>query len=242
MIMPNGAISEDLLNCITIEKYIATHAKHWYEYATSDECGRRMKNGDLRVVVGCDKVSSWGIATFATAVAQRVHLEFKGIDHETPASRNYMWDCLGTVNGRVGPDDDEIQGLSQETGTPLKNQCVFLRTISLALSEKFWNELAVHQVRSSNLMYSLPDLASPPAAGESDISQVNITYSTKLGLPVSHDSILCLGAQDVEFCQVLHPSMSLNEILLKKVRIHPTSTTSFFKLFRSTISIQTQIW
>jgi len=44
-----------------------TH-EHWYKYNTTDKRGRPVENGDIRIVVGCDKVSSWGIATLASSL------------------------------------------------------------------------------------------------------------------------------------------------------------------------------
>jgi hypothetical protein len=78
LVMPDGALSEDLRNYKLVEKYIADNAKSWYEYVESDDCGMPTENGDIRVVVGMDKVSSWGMATFENVnVEEPLRFEFK---------------------------------------------------------------------------------------------------------------------------------------------------------------------
>lgn len=145
LMMPNGSLSQDLLNSKAIEKYVKDNAETWYEYVTNKR-GRMVNNGDIRLVIGFDKVSSWGIATFAKTVGQQVRLEFK---KTKSGNRGYRWNCIGTGNGRVGPSNAEMCGLQSDSDpSPLQNQCVFVRTMNFTLSGELWNKSAVHQVRS----------------------------------------------------------------------------------------------
>jgi len=78
LILPNGGTAEDLLNHTLVKKYIAENAKSWYNYI-KEERGREVDNGDIRLVIGFDKVSSWGIATFARSIEEQIRLEFKTV-------------------------------------------------------------------------------------------------------------------------------------------------------------------
>ena len=152
LIMPNGSTATNLLNTHLVEEYIRKNAKHWYKYATNRR-GRPVENGDIRIVVGCDKVSSWGIATLASSHEACTRLEFKGIRDPTTS---HTWSCFGAASGRVGPRDEEMQNLRAETNTaPIQNQCVFVRTMNITVSEGTWNEMAILQIRSGN--DGLPD-------------------------------------------------------------------------------------
>jgi len=147
LIMPNGSTATNLYNTRLVEEYMHKNAEHWYRYVIHRR-GRRVENGDIRIVVGCDKVSSWGIATLASSLEACTRLEFRGIRDPTTS---HSWSCFGAANGRVGPHDEEMQGLRTETNTaPIRNQCVFVRTLNATMSEETWNEMAVLHIRSGN--------------------------------------------------------------------------------------------
>ncbi|KIM38586.1 hypothetical protein M413DRAFT_75933, partial [Hebeloma cylindrosporum] len=56
--MPQGSHAEDLANVARFRKYFADNAESWYRYI-NNECGREIRNGNLRLVIGCDKASAW---------------------------------------------------------------------------------------------------------------------------------------------------------------------------------------
>jgi len=124
--MPDGATTQNLLNTRGLRAYISSKVRDWYTYVT-ETCGREIKKGDIRVVVGVDKVSSWGIATSAYNIGQTASYVFK---HDPNYA--YTWDCTGG-SGRVGPPDAEIQDLIEGSAV-LENQCVFVRTMDFTLS------------------------------------------------------------------------------------------------------------
>ena len=130
--MPEGALTQNLLNSQVIRKCIAKNARSWFEYAR-DTRGRIVENGDIRVVVGWDKVCSWGIATSKSTSGQSVSLAFK-VDDKAGSSRVYCWECIGSGGGRVGPHEDEIADLRQKGEGVPQNQCVFVRTMDFSLA------------------------------------------------------------------------------------------------------------
>ena len=152
LIMPDGATAEDLLNHALVEEYIAKNARSWYTYITKKR-GRKVKNGDIRLVVGFDKVASWGIATFGNCVEEQVRFEFKTNDSNQAASRAYSWTCVGSGSGRVGPHKKEMDGLrepSEPSSFVLENQTVFVRMLNFNLKGETWDDLTTHEVRSSD--------------------------------------------------------------------------------------------
>ncbi len=162
LIVPKGAISEDLLNRKILDKYAI------------DDCGRTVNNRDIRLVIGLDKVPCRAIATFERTVNQQILLEFKGINGENTGT-TYTWNCVGNGKGRSGPLKEEISDLRSEIDTPpiLRNQCVFMRTLNSSLSGEVWRESFVHRVRSGKGGSLGPAPSNYPLnGGTSGVSQV----------------------------------------------------------------------
>jgi hypothetical protein len=133
--MPKGAETQDLLNKWGLGHFISRNAREWFRYARYTR-GRNVENGGIRVVVGVDKVSSWGIATSTCNTGQTASFVFK-----RDSTHTYRWDCIGG-SGRVGPQKGEIQDLMEDDGiTTPQNQCAFVRTMNCTLSEKIWREI-----------------------------------------------------------------------------------------------------
>jgi hypothetical protein len=148
--LPNGAVSQELVNTASFQRYIADNIVGWYKYA-KEVRGWSIKNGDLRVVVGVDKTSSWGMATFASRTEVRdVQLQFRQIDHpESDSGGMYRWEYEGMVNAaRVGPSHRQIDALvppnaeSRSQQSPsFENQCIFVRTLNTNLQDDTWQTM-----------------------------------------------------------------------------------------------------
>ena len=144
--MPEGAISEDLENLPKFQEYASANVKKWYKYINGP-LGREAKNGDVRLVVGCDKATSWGMAALSNAI-RHSQLKFKPLDAQSPGSRRcgYTWEYSGIANAKVGPDEGEINELRgglDVSATPDKflNQCLFVRTLNVTLNDDNWESL-----------------------------------------------------------------------------------------------------
>jgi hypothetical protein len=137
--LPQGSDAEDLCNLARFRQYLSAHEVNWYLYVNGIR-GREAKNGDLQLVVGCDKTSSWGMATFANSTAQTSHLKFK------PTSEGgYGWEYSGMVEASAGPDSQETEELratdrSGHSGL-YKNQTLFVRTLTATLPDDVWQAL-----------------------------------------------------------------------------------------------------
>ena len=144
--MPDGAFQEELGNLSKFRDYIAVHATNWYKFVNGPR-GREAQNGDVRVVVGCDKSTSWGMATFAnTSSAQQSNfrLKFRPLQGQQRSQRNtgitYAWEHSGVAEVRVGPEPGENDELGETPTRQLRNQCLFMRTLSVTLSDRVWAE------------------------------------------------------------------------------------------------------
>jgi len=220
--MPDGAATEDLMGHKPLRQYVAKNAESWYWFVREVR-GREVENGDIRLVVGCDRVSSWGIATFASSAEHQVRLEFRARDD---FSETHRWNCVGSGSGRVGPHEEDIRDLTTDTAN-LKNQCVFLRTLNFNLAGEIWNNLMVHQVRSlyvsqqgnEGVSGRQPSSSGEGSGGGESSSTHGVTFqATQFGLSVSLiQSFPVLSVYAILFFQVVHPANPINMCLMKKV-------------------------
>ena len=141
--MPEGAFQEELGNLSKFRDYVAVHAANWYKFVNGPR-GREARNGDVRVVVGCDKATSWGMATFANTSSQQSNfcLKFRPLQsqHNAGAASSYAWEHSGVAEVRVGPEPGENEELGETPTRKLRNQCLFMRSLSVTLSDSVWAE------------------------------------------------------------------------------------------------------
>ena len=141
--MPRGARSEDLGNLARFREYAAANVANWYRYVNGPR-GREAKNGDVRLVVGFDKTTSWGIATFANQIQQNSCILKFGPSEGDSASA-YTWSEHSSVaEARAGPGSDEIDELRIDSDPPdvkFENQCLFLRTLNVTLADDVWADI-----------------------------------------------------------------------------------------------------
>ena len=145
--MPEGAISEDLENSRGFQEYAAANIYSWYKYINGPR-GREAKNGDVRLVVGCDKATSWGMAALPNT-SQPTRLKFKHLDGPASDShvRGYAWEYSGVAEVKVGPYQEETDELRREdpgnstARDKYLNQCLVVRTVNPTLNKDEWEKL-----------------------------------------------------------------------------------------------------
>ena len=141
--MPRGARSEDLGNLARFREYAAANVVNWYRFVNGPR-GREAKNGDVRLVVGFDKTTSWGIATFDNQTQQN-SCRLKFGPSEKDSASTYTWsENSGVANVRAGPDSDEIDELRIDSDPPdvqFENQCLFVRTLNVTLADDVWADI-----------------------------------------------------------------------------------------------------
>ncbi|KAF8158109.1 hypothetical protein B0H34DRAFT_707571 [Crassisporium funariophilum] len=150
--MPEGAFHEELCNVSRFRDYIAAHAENWYKFINGTR-GYEAHNGDIRIVVGCDKTTAWGMATFSNASQQsNFRLRFHALGEQSLQStaNPYSWEHSGMAEVRVGPEPGDNDELGESRSSQLRNQCLFTRTLSFTLAEKVWEKLFPTTVRAND--------------------------------------------------------------------------------------------
>ena len=194
--MPQGARSEDLGNLARFRKYAAANVVNWYRYVNGPR-GREAKNGDVRLVVGCDKTTSWGIAAFPNQTQQNgCILKFGLLEGDSARWSEHS----GVAEVKAGPGSDEINELRIDSDPPdvkFENQCLFVRTLNVTLSDDVWAD--IHSSSSSQyphakncsdsyrLYSNNPGNSSnfSPSQGESKLQGVNIVSEEDPTISVS---------------------------------------------------------
>ena len=148
--MPEGAQSEDVENIARIRAYFAENIENWYRFANGPR-GRDARNGDLRLVIGTDKATSWGMAAFSNATGHvspptQCQFHFKPTINGEPSVCKYTWEYSGVAEVRVGPATEEVLMLREGDNEPplsgkYANQCLFVRTMNTKLSKERWTAL-----------------------------------------------------------------------------------------------------
>jgi len=152
--LPDDTYRSDLNNLAGFREHVGLHAESWYRFVNGP-CGRMAENGDLCLVIGCDKSASWGIATFSNSSQCTSRLQFRQISAQ--GNRAYTWDHSGAADVRVGPGQGENHGLHlpQDSST-IRNQCLFVRVLKIKLADRTWaglNEFSGVSIKTES--YSL---------------------------------------------------------------------------------------
>ena len=138
--MPQGAKTEKLRNSARFREYAAANVADWYKFVNGPR-GCEAKNGDVRLVVGFDKSSSWGIATF-TNLARHNTCRLRFGPSPGDPTGTYRWsEYSGTADVRAGPDpdeNDELKRAGDPSDVQFENQCLFVRTLNVTLEDNVW--------------------------------------------------------------------------------------------------------
>ncbi|KAF9530575.1 hypothetical protein CPB83DRAFT_168396 [Crepidotus variabilis] len=142
VVMPSGANLTRLANTKRFDKYIERHLESWYHFVLSD--GLPIENGDIRLVVGCDKTTNWGMATFLSQERIGGQVVFqRPVSEPYLDCARYTSQCSGSAAAQTGPKAAELDDLREEgSNAPIENQCLFLRTLNPQLSEALFEEIA----------------------------------------------------------------------------------------------------
>ena len=139
--MPNGAYHEDLLS---LENFLSVKSKdvvEWYRFTIGTR-RRHIKNGQLRLVTGCDKTNSWGIATYSDLRGPAT-LSLAADSTQPPVEYTWNYEGRVTANLKAGPKSEEsLDSAGREEYPPdSRNQCTFLRSFTFTLAEDVWKEM-----------------------------------------------------------------------------------------------------
>ena len=174
--MPEGAFREDLRSTTLFRDFAAENAESWYQFVNGP-CGWELGNGELRLVTGCDKTTSWGLAAY-----QNLQSEGDSSDsHGGPLLRfrntndagdyvpgtTYCWEHEGTAEVKAGPEFE----FEPSNGVGARNQCTFIRSHTIKLSEAGWARV------QSTLVSALASRRASKAAQPPSTSSSNLLTS-----------------------------------------------------------------
>ena len=142
LVTPRAARSEDLINVARFREYAEANVSEWYKFVNGPR-GREVKNGDVRLVCGFDKTTSWGMATFVNHTQHSgCRLKFGPLERD---SSSYTWlEISGVIDARAGPDSNENDELRTGSDPPdfqFENQCLFVRTLNITLADDVWVDI-----------------------------------------------------------------------------------------------------
>ena len=186
--MPQGAHDEDLRNISRFRDYTSIHAESWYQYANGP-CGREIGNAELHLVTGCDKTTSWGVAAYSRAQSKRVEDDVTLLDFNVSNEARhslyptFVWHQQGAADVKAGPEDDELLDRPEvHAVSPLRNQCTFIRSLTVALGDDDWQRLQAKVTASAD---DQKFARSPESPLSSAFGAVNSLLGTLLS--VSYD-------------------------------------------------------
>ena len=177
--MPQGAYHEDLKNIMTFREYVFIHVESWYVYAKGR--GRQVGNKELHVVTGCDKTTSWGIATYSHLRSNRPEenvslLKFNPVGNEDQGRHSsyttYEWDYASVVEAKSGP---ALVNLGDNGSMPPRNQCTFIRSLTPAIEKDDWERL---ELKVASLLKDQASVRSPKSPFPSVSGTISSLSST----------------------------------------------------------------
>lgn len=127
LLLPEGASRTDLRGKKKFRDYALKHAQRWYAFVNGD-LGRMVNNGDLYLVTGTDKSSSWSVAAVENHSEDcKVSLKLKAaLVGSAGTSCFWEWETANSF-ANSGPRPLPADGESSE------NQTVFLRGFKVAI-------------------------------------------------------------------------------------------------------------
>ena len=88
----------------------------------------------------------------------------------------FVWDQQGVADVKVGPEDDELMDrLEVHAVSPLRNQCTFIRSLTVVLGDDDWERLQAKVAASADDQKSAWSPESPPPSAFGAVSSLSST-------------------------------------------------------------------
>lgn len=127
-----------------IAAWVQTQAYDWYKHLMSRHLP--VENGDLQVIKGTQKTSYWLTTTFSQLASNVNDFSFTVKYYPKPTG-NMNTRCLYEHTGAFwthvlsGPDETEAAALRSRLEQKLRNQAIFVTTMTVTLSDDEWARL-----------------------------------------------------------------------------------------------------
>ncbi|KAJ7498020.1 hypothetical protein B0H11DRAFT_830114 [Mycena galericulata] len=204
LLLPEGASSLDLRGLQAFRDYALKHAESWYAFVNGD-LGRMIGKGDLYLVTGVTKSTSWSVAALENHSGDgKVSMRLKAAQFGG-AGTSYTWEWEGSYRSvNSGPRRNP----GEETWGA--NQTVFLRGFKVASrSILLRRPVKVFPIVDSKWSEIKPGNKFVP------FSQPNFATSPPNGLPqnVPSTSDNAHAAHEIDYANLYQPTCVTNEHL-----------------------------
>ncbi|KAK6980681.1 hypothetical protein R3P38DRAFT_466824 [Favolaschia claudopus] len=230
--LPDGSHLQKLENLEAVREYAAANAEGWFKYINGPR-GRRL-TGPIYLITGCEKASSWGMATFHSVNnSPDFQLSFRPI-----VAGKYRW----TGNPAQKKFYDPTPLLE-----PCGNQALFLHGFSISLATGIWarfsQTIRIGEAGDSSFQIG-NSLGRPPAQGSSITSQfLSFFQGGTSGNYGGQSRNVVL--EDFPPSEAFHPGSFINDYLFEKIpnaRVvisHDDNWRDVFEEENSEVQIQT---
>ncbi|KAJ7923528.1 hypothetical protein B0H13DRAFT_2655156 [Mycena leptocephala] len=214
LLLPDGASSWDLQSLESFMNYADKHSDDWYRFVNG-VLGRRIANGDLRLVTGVTKTPSWHVAvTERSSSKTKPSLKLKAVT-VAHAGASGTWSWNESTSGRnSGPRRHQPQDGEDWTNS----QTVFLRSYGVYTRHGLPKAVPITDWRQSKEEVPYAELfsgQSPPAPGDSGALNTG-TLSAHTDRPRTEgadpptNNVDSLNLVDIQY----HPSRAIYRHLL----------------------------
>jgi hypothetical protein len=156
--LPHGADREDTDGIRSYKEYAIQHGDSWYKFV-NEELKSDARNGSLYLVTGCDKSGSWALGAGSPRQGSSFKFAIQGSSAVVPASVtadfHVAWTNTSGIEGRHHPS-------SMKHTVDVKNQCVFVRGISIAIRKNWFtkpwlpaSKVDIKEVNTSTVSFSV---------------------------------------------------------------------------------------
>ncbi|KAJ7126174.1 heme peroxidase [Mycena epipterygia] len=213
LLLPDGASRSDLRRKKRFRDYALKHAQQWYAFVNGS-LERMIGSGDLYLVTGVDKSSSWSVAALENRAEDcNISLKLKA-SQVGSAGAGWAWEWeRSSSSAHSGP-----RGVPQSEEPQPKNQTVFLRGFRVAIRNPYTplmkSATAVHIMDSKpSAILSRPKFF-PYSQPGSDAKRSFFPHTSSSGSTSTADAEL----ESVEYfpaiSQPYHPADAINNYLL----------------------------
>ncbi|KZP33714.1 hypothetical protein FIBSPDRAFT_989896 [Athelia psychrophila] len=146
--MPDGASSVDYRGLKELRSYAMRNGESWYEFI-NETLGLEAPNGSVYLVTGCDKSTTWGIASVSHGSSSNtIALRFTAAQSvQASASYSFSWEAHCPAFVRTGQDLGDDDSLPQ-------NQGLFVRGLKIRVRDN----AVVRQLKGAVKVESTQDM------------------------------------------------------------------------------------